>query len=162
MRLLRNSLGVVLAGGSGMRVTGVVGLLIVSASLVWMALGTFEVPALIRSAYRGESWPIFNSMIRGHASHPVEEYLAHWNQLKWTILVLFSVVASLGVAIARPEFRTVFSRPAPLAPEDTAQASLAGKPLANHRETETDLSERRFWGAVVVLAFIVVQIRSEE
>src|SRR5260370_662734 len=45
-----------------------------------------------------------------------------------------------------------------LEPEDTAQASLAGKPLANHRETETDLSERRFWGAVVVLAFIVVQI----
>jgi 4-amino-4-deoxy-L-arabinose transferase-like glycosyltransferase len=158
MRLLRDCFRLVLPVGKANRATVVLGLLIVSAGLVWMALGTFGVPALIEKAYRGESWPIFNSMIRGQASHPVAEYLADWNQLKWTILIFFFIVGSLGVAVASPEFRAVFSRPAALAPEDSARASRTGMPLANHGEAETDLRERRFWGTVAILAFSVVLI----
>jgi len=157
VRLLRNSFQLVLSVENANRTTAALGLLIVSASLVWMALGTFGVPALIRSAYRGESWPIFNSMIHGQGAHPLAEYIADWNRLKWSVLLVFFVVAWLGAAMARPEFRAAFSRSAPLPPEDT-RVSQTAMPLANHREAHTYLRERRFWGAVAVLAFSVVQI----
>jgi hypothetical protein len=48
-------------------------LIIVSLDLVWLAFSKYAVPPLINSAYRGESWPIFNRMITGQALHPVDE-----------------------------------------------------------------------------------------
>jgi 4-amino-4-deoxy-L-arabinose transferase-like glycosyltransferase len=86
-------------------------LAIVLLGLAWIAVAKFAIPAMIASAYRGESWPILNRMIRGQASHPLAEYLVRWAQLKWTILQFSFVVGLLIVWIARPEFPAAFWRP---------------------------------------------------
>jgi len=87
-------------------------LAIVLLGVLWIAVAKFTVPTLIESAYRGESWPIFNRMITGQASHPVAEYLADWDKLRWTILLVFFLVGLLFVGIVRPEFQAAFWRPA--------------------------------------------------
>jgi hypothetical protein len=106
MRLPRKGLRLTLPVGNANRVSAVLGLLIVLMGLGWIALATFAVPPLIGSAYRGQSWPIFNGMIRGQASQSLAEYLADWDQFKWTTFLLFFVIGSLVVALkmrSRPE-----------------------------------------------------------
>lgn len=83
------------------RVSALLGLLIVLLVLGWMALATFAVPPLIASAYRGQSWPLFNGMIRGQASRPLAEYLVDWDHVKWTTLLLFFVIVALKVMSRR-------------------------------------------------------------
>ena len=55
------------------------------------------VPGIIAPAYRGESFPLLNAMIRGQAVHPVEHYLRVWRDLSLKIL---TVEASLGLLLA--------------------------------------------------------------
>lgn len=78
-------------------------LVILSLSLIWMAFSTYAVPPLIKSAYRGESLPIFNRMISGQASHRVAEYLSDWDRFRWRVLLDFSLVSLLAVLVIRPE-----------------------------------------------------------
>jgi hypothetical protein len=105
-------------------------LAIVLLGLAWIAVAKFAIPAMIASAYRGESWPILNRMIRGQAFHPLAEYLVPWAHLKWTILLFLFVVGLLIVWIARPEFRAAFWRPTARPPEDP---SAGVKSMAKHR-----------------------------
>jgi len=98
--------------------------------LVWIGLSKFAVPPLIESAYRGESWPVFNTMISGQASHPLAEYLSSWNQLSWNILLAFFLVGLLVVGIARPEFQAAFWSPTAVAQKDyTGFAPMAKRRL---------------------------------
>ena len=80
-------------------------LAIVSLGLIWLAFSTYVVPALIGSAYRGESLPVLNRMISGQASHPLVEYLSDWDRLRWQWLLDFFLVALLVVLVMRPEFQ---------------------------------------------------------
>ncbi len=47
----------------------------------WVAFAWLAVPALIRSAYRGESVGFLNRLIKGQAANPVESYLGSWSGL---------------------------------------------------------------------------------
>ncbi len=87
-------------------------LAIVCLGLMWIVLSTYAVPPIIKSAYRGESLPIFNRMISAQASHPVAEYLSDWGRLRWRVLVDFSLVGLLVVLVTRPEFQRALWGPA--------------------------------------------------
>ena len=46
---------------------------------LWIIFAKLVVPAVIESAYRGESWSFLNRMISGQATHPVSDYLQDWD-----------------------------------------------------------------------------------
>jgi hypothetical protein len=94
------------------RVSSLLFLAIVSLGLMWIVFSTYAVPPLIKSAYRGESWPILNRMISGQASHPVQEYLSDWDRLRWRVLLDSSLVGLLIVFVTRPEFQRALWGPA--------------------------------------------------
>src|SRR5262245_39359760 len=74
-------------------------LMIISTGL-WIIVAKVIVPAIIESAYRGESWSLLNRMIIGQATHPVNEYLQDWDAVTipglmmclgfWLILFVFT------------------------------------------------------------------------
>jgi predicted DCC family thiol-disulfide oxidoreductase YuxK len=47
----------------------------------WVAFAKVAVPLVIESAYRGESLPILNGMIKGQHEHPVSYYLQMWSRI---------------------------------------------------------------------------------
>ena len=55
-------------------------LMVISLGL-WIVFAKLVVPAVIESAYRGESWSFVNGMIRGQATHPVSKYIQDWDAL---------------------------------------------------------------------------------
>lgn len=81
--------------------------------LGWLLGGLFVVPALIRSAYRAESWSLLNDLISGRATHPVEAYLAAWNVVVAWVAALVLLGGVVVLVVARPEVRDFF-RPEPL------------------------------------------------
>jgi len=54
---------------------------LVVAALAWIFLGYSLGPVVIAKAYHGESLAILNHLIKGQATHPLTEYLAHWNRI---------------------------------------------------------------------------------
>jgi arabinofuranosyltransferase len=64
--------------------------LIVASLGLWIVVAKLVVPALIESAYCGESWSFLNRMISGQATHPVSEYIQDWDTV--AILVLLGLV----------------------------------------------------------------------
>src|SRR5207253_10754291 len=57
-------------------------LVLIGISLgLWSVFATLVVPAVIESAYRGESWSFLNRMISGQATHPVGDYLQDWDRV---------------------------------------------------------------------------------
>jgi glycosyltransferase involved in cell wall biosynthesis len=102
------------------RVTVTLAVAIALLGLACMALAKFAIPPLIASAYRGESWPIFNRMIHGQSSHSLANYLVYWDHLRRTFLLLFFVVGLLIVGIVRPEFQAAFWRPTLRSPEGSS------------------------------------------
>lgn len=107
------------------RVSLILVLAIVSLGMVWVVVAKLTVPALIASAYRGESLPIFNRMISGQASHALAEYLATWDQLAWIILLVFFVIGLVIVGIVHPEFQAAFWAPAETMDKDSLIAPMA-------------------------------------
>jgi arylsulfatase A-like enzyme len=70
-------------------------------ALSWAVLALWAVPALIRSAYAGESLPLFNRLIQGQAQTPVEEYLGLWRRMAWNVTrVVVGLAAYVLVGIA--------------------------------------------------------------
>jgi predicted DCC family thiol-disulfide oxidoreductase YuxK len=67
-------------------------LVLTGLSLVWILFATLIAPPVIESAYRGESWPFLNHMIRGQAVHSVRHYLQIWD----SVTIVGLVVSSLG------------------------------------------------------------------
>src|SRR5262245_9118306 len=74
------------------------------SALVWIAFATLAVPPLIHSAYRGESLPVFNRMIRGQHVHPVGHYLQVWGGIATTVLVSWLGVSVLPVIMSTSVF----------------------------------------------------------
>jgi predicted DCC family thiol-disulfide oxidoreductase YuxK len=66
---------------------------------LWIAFAQLVVPAVIESAYRGESLPILNSLLGGRATHSVDEYLRSWEQLAWRIAVASTTFGLLGLVL---------------------------------------------------------------
>ncbi len=66
---------------------------------LWIAFARLVVPPLIERAYRGESLPIFNRMIRGQASVPVEHYLHVWDLTVPRITVAALAFGLIGVIL---------------------------------------------------------------
>ena len=57
------------------------------AALGWLIVVAVLVPAIIRSAWAGESLPFFNRIVSGRAQHPVEFYLGMW----WRLAAIVTV-----------------------------------------------------------------------
>src|SRR5262245_11436547 len=56
-------------------------------AILWLVFGLVIVPPIIENAYRGESLPALNGMIRGQQVHPVTFYLQLWKHIT---IVLFA------------------------------------------------------------------------
>ena len=78
--------------------------------LAWIGLATLVVPALIESAYRGESLPAINAIIEGRGAFPVDHYLQLWNTFAWQFTGYVLVYLSVGVLIATAASRPGFFR----------------------------------------------------
>lgn len=63
---------------------------------IWLLAAFLLVPSIIRSAYAGESLEIFNRVIRGQASIPLENYLGVWSRLARAGTAAFVVLALAG------------------------------------------------------------------
>ena len=50
---------------------------------LWMVFAKLVAPSLIATIYRGESFSILNSAIKGQAEFPLEHYLQKWNTGLW-------------------------------------------------------------------------------
>jgi hypothetical protein len=74
---------------------------------LWLVCAMWVVPAMIESAYRGESWSFLNGMIRGQATHPVADYVLDWYGIA-TKLTLAGLLSGLGVWLGA----LVINRPA--------------------------------------------------
>src|SRR5215831_18484094 len=61
-------------------------LLVISLGL-WIVFAKVVVPAVIVSAYHGQSWSFLNSMIRGQATHSVSEYIQDWDAVTIPVLL---------------------------------------------------------------------------
>lgn len=57
---------------------------------LWMAFAKLIAPAVIESAYRGESLPVLNSLMGGHATHSVDEYLRDWEERAGRITLIIT------------------------------------------------------------------------
>ena len=69
-------------------------------ALLWAVLALWAVPALIRSAYAGESLAVLNRLIQGQANTPVESYLEDWQRFAWNATWIFVTLAALAVTVA--------------------------------------------------------------
>ena len=78
---------------------------LISLALAWIVFSWLVVPAVIESAYRGESLPFLNDIISGRAVHPLGYYLTRWEVITWRVLgllVLFGLVP-LPLVVTGPE-----------------------------------------------------------
>lgn len=76
-------------------------LVVLAITLAVLGLSAFAffwfIPTVIIRAYHGESLAALNALIRGQATHPVDEYLHDWHDLALAILVQ---EAALGMILA--------------------------------------------------------------
>jgi hypothetical protein len=82
-------------------------LMFVSAVL-WIAFAKLVVPAIIESAYRGESLPLLNDMIEGRHVNPISYYLQKWDRLAMDYLLSGLEMWLLILVISSPPFLRVF------------------------------------------------------
>jgi hypothetical protein len=61
--------------------------LMVVSTAMWIAFAKLVVPPIIASAYRGESLPFLNNMIKSQHIHSVDHYLQKWNGIATETLV---------------------------------------------------------------------------
>jgi hypothetical protein len=81
-------------------------LMLVSAVL-WIAFAKLVVPPIIASAYRGESLPFLNNMIKWQHIHSVDYYLQKWDGIATDTLVsllgfwLLTLIAARASLLSR-------------------------------------------------------------
>jgi hypothetical protein len=126
------------------RSSSLLALAIVSLIVSWVVFSQLAAPPLIKSAYRGESLPIFNSMIAGQAVHPVEHYVAAWHRIAWLTLLILLPMAGLIFLILNNS-----------APQTIVDARL-GTPDKNVRTSDplATLQRYRIWIAYAVIVVI--------
>jgi predicted DCC family thiol-disulfide oxidoreductase YuxK len=78
-------------------------LMCVSVGL-WIVFAKLIVPPIIESAYRGESFSFFNSIIQGQKLHPVAFYLQLWDRIAMPVLVSGFVFWLLAIVTSSPAF----------------------------------------------------------
>jgi predicted DCC family thiol-disulfide oxidoreductase YuxK len=66
---------------------------------LWIAFAKLVVPPVIESAYRGESLPVLNSLMAGHATHSVDEYQRDWEELAGRITIISIVFGLPGLVL---------------------------------------------------------------
>src|SRR5215472_2914717 len=66
---------------------------------LWIGFAKLVVPPVIESAYRGESLPVLNSLIKGQATHSVDEYMRDWEQFAWRSTVASTAFGLLGLVL---------------------------------------------------------------
>jgi len=71
---------------------------------LWIVFAKFFVPAVIQSAYRGESWSFLNGMIRGQATHSVSEYLRDWDTVTIPALLVVLGFWLIVLVLSSPAF----------------------------------------------------------
>jgi hypothetical protein len=119
-------------------------LAIVSLVVSWLVFSQLAVPPLIKSAYRGESLPIFNSLIAGQALHPIEHYLATWHRIAWRTLFILLPMAGLIFLILNNS-----------APQTIVDARLETlEKNARASDPLTTLRRYRIWIAYAVIVVI--------
>jgi len=72
--------------------------------VMWTVFAKLIVPSIIESAYRGESWPFFNRMIRGQAWHSLQFYLDLWDKKAMMVLLSGLAFSLIAVVISSPAF----------------------------------------------------------
>src|SRR6266566_9407038 len=78
-------------------------LMLISLGL-WIVFAKLVVPAVIVSAYHGQSWSFLNSMIRGQATHSVSEYIQDWDAVTSPILLRGVAFWLVVFVISSPAF----------------------------------------------------------
>jgi hypothetical protein len=68
----------------------------------WGVAAAYVVPTVIRSAYHGTSLNIFNDILEGRATRPVEAYLAAWDRLASHVSVLLLAAGVFALILTRP------------------------------------------------------------
>jgi len=83
---------------------------LISLGVAWIIFSRFVIPPIIESAYRGEGLPFLNSIISGRAIHPLEHYLAAWQEMSWRVLGMMLVVGliPLPLVATRPAVQSYF------------------------------------------------------
>ena len=80
-------------------------LLLLGGSLgLWTVFAKLVVPAIIASAYRGESWSILNGLIPGQGMRPVGFYLAMWDRIAVKLSVILLIFWLAALISTRPSF----------------------------------------------------------
>ena len=78
------------------------------ASVAWALVSRFVAPELIRSAYYGTSWPVFNGMIAHQAIPPLSYYLATVNTVSRYLLAALVFSGLFILLTVRPEVQDAF------------------------------------------------------
>jgi hypothetical protein len=66
---------------------------------LWLVCAMWVVPAMIESAYRGDSWSFLNRIIDGQATHSVVDYLQDWYRIA-AKLTIAGLLSGLGFWLA--------------------------------------------------------------
>jgi predicted DCC family thiol-disulfide oxidoreductase YuxK len=75
---------------------------------LWIAFAKFVVPPIIESAYRGESLPFLNNMIKAQHVNPISHYLQKWDRLALHYLLSGLGLGLLILVVSSPAFfRTI-------------------------------------------------------
>ena len=82
-------------------------LMCVSAGL-WIAFAKLVVPSIIESAYRGESLPFLNNMIKGQHENPISYYLQKWDWLTLHYFLKGLEIWILILVVSSPTFLRMF------------------------------------------------------
>ncbi len=73
-------------------------------AVLWLAFAFVVVPPIIESAYRGETWPVLNGMIKGQHVNPITHYLQKWNRITVSVLVSWVGVWLLAMLMSSAGF----------------------------------------------------------
>jgi len=82
--------------------------LMVVSTAMWIAFAKLVVPPIIASAYRGESLPFLNNMIKGQHIHPISYYLQKWDWLSIAYLSNALELWLLILVVSSPTFLRMF------------------------------------------------------
>ena len=84
-------------------------LLLMSISAVlWIAFAKLLVPPIIESAYRGESLPLLNNMIKWQHVNPLSHYLQKWDWLAINYLLNGLGIWLVILVVSSPTFLRMF------------------------------------------------------
>ena len=66
---------------------------------LWLAFAKLVVPPVIEAAYRGESFPVLNSLMAGRVTHSMDEYLRDWEERAGRITLIITAFGLPGLVL---------------------------------------------------------------